>query len=116
MAHKGFCSISTIDHPKVKTWERETIKILRSEWRVSDAEAIVEKALDFTIGLANRQRESSGKDLPLDQFYTLYSFSNLDKLAFEIEEALLPHVPTEHGRINRHRGDVRRHDLIVEAA
>ena len=59
--------------------------------------------------------KSANKRLPFEMFYALYTFTNLDTLAFEIEEALLPISKTKPaGRVLRHPDYVRRKDLIDE--
>ncbi len=49
-------------------------------------------------------------------FYMLFSFTNLDSLAFAIEEALQPPGARPGGRVSRKQAVVRRADLILAPA
>jgi hypothetical protein len=44
----------------------------------------------------------------------LFTFTNLDNLAFEIEEALQPKNDRAGGSVSRAAKDVRRTDLILD--
>ena len=57
----------------------------------------------------------SGKQLYEEYFYMLYNFTNLDNLAFEIEEALFPSiiVPKWEKTVKRKGIGIRREDLVV---
>lgn len=59
-----------------------------------------------------KQARQADKDLPIDLFYALFTFTNLDKLAFEIEEALL-RPPLPPNRIQRKKAHVRRKDIVL---
>jgi hypothetical protein len=47
------------------------------------------------------------KSLPIELFYMLFAFTNLDTLAFDIEEALVPHGSRPGGEITRKAAAVR---------
>jgi hypothetical protein len=113
--HSGLTTVETADHARIVKWKEQTESILRDNWRSRTPGKLVDTALDFFIGLAQRQRLASARSLPLDHFYFLYVLSNLDKLAFEIEEALIPNGFIPPGRIRRWRNEVRRSDLIVDS-
>jgi len=113
MVHARFEAIDDIEHDRVKQWRSDTISILRDDWHCTKPDAIVDAALEFVIKLAKKQKDSLRQGLPIELFYTLYGFSNIDKLSFEIEEALLPFGTLEAGRLTRSAQDVRRKDIIV---
>ncbi len=112
--HSGLTTVEGTDHSRIVKWKKQTTLLLRDHWRSRKPEELVDAALDFFIGLAHRQRIDSARSLPLDYFYLLYALSNLDKLAFEIEEAMIPNGCIPPGRMRRWRVDVRRQDLIIE--
>jgi len=81
----------------------------------------INSAFDETIGNAIdavAQAKKDKKDLGVEFFYMLFTFTNYDSLAFQIEEALIPLVPSggslPDGRIEKKAKTVRRNDLIVE--
>jgi hypothetical protein len=60
-----------------------------------------------------RSHSLHGKVVPIEFFYMLFTFTALDALAFEIEEALLgPRAPTDV-EVFRDPLYVRRDDLII---
>lgn len=93
-------------------------KIGRKAWPNCNADKEVDDALDFTIGHAEQEQLkalNSGKNLPIELFYAIFTFTNLDALAFELEESTLGPGEIQNGRIFRRRGGVRRNDLIVRS-
>ena len=113
MVHSAFGSLDDVDHEKVQRWKKDTVTRLRDRaWPTRSPEETVDGALRFVIELASKQRRQHGMNHPIELFYTLYAFSNIDKLCFEIEEALLKDG-TSPGRIVRALSDVRRIDLVV---
>jgi hypothetical protein len=86
----------------------------RLPWKPND----VDQAIDTVVGTAGKQQAAAlqeGREHPLELFYALLTFTNLDNLAFELQEALLPSNARPIGRIERQLQFIRRHDLIVEA-
>jgi hypothetical protein len=86
--------------------------------RVANADREAKEAAEYVVGQAlNHLREASAatKELTLSFFYSLFSFTNLDSLAFEIEEALLPsaQLGIESTTVRRQVKKVRRKDLVV---
>jgi hypothetical protein len=63
-----------------------------------------------------QKANKDGKTLPLELFYMLFSFTNLDSLAFALEEALLPVGSRPTNQISRKQTAVRRTDLIIGSA
>jgi hypothetical protein len=73
-------------------------------------------ALNQVVGQANshmKQAANEGKSLPIELFYMLFTFTNLDSLAFEIEEALITAPADVHTWVWRKKDAVRRKDLIL---
>jgi hypothetical protein len=103
--------------PKVADWRRARIAELNDRQCASgDAERLVMDALHYVLGQAINHKRATGREgrrENLEHFYTLFSFTNLDSLAFEIEEALLPTAPLPEGRVTREASKVRRTDLVV---
>jgi hypothetical protein len=104
------------DHPDVADWIGDRTEDVKTKWACPDPEKTVNEAVDYVLGQAINHRnaaEKEGRRENLEHFYALFSFTNLDSLAVEIEEALLPPVGFCEGRITRKNEDVRRKDLIV---
>lgn len=67
------------------------------------------------VGLALQQAKAArrkGNTVPVELFYTLYSLTSFDTLAFQIEERLLPAGCTGKFVVSRKKSGVRRLDLI----
>ncbi|MFY9232934.1 MAG: hypothetical protein WAO58_00565 [Fimbriimonadaceae bacterium] len=78
-------------------------------------ESTIKLAANRVFGQAEnhlKQAQRDGKNLPIELFYTLFTFSNLDRLAFEIEEALLSSTLPSN-KIQRKEDHVRRKDIIL---
>jgi hypothetical protein len=111
------------DNPDVDRWRRRRIEDLEGgSWTENDTrtngarERLVMDALHYVLGQAINHRNATrreGRRENLEHFYTLFSFTNLDSLAVEIEEALLPMSALPEGRIWRKATAVQRTDLIV---
>jgi len=105
------------DVPAVVRWKRSRIDELNDAKCASgNAERLVMDALHYVLGQAinhKRATEREGRRENLEHFYALFTFTNLDSLAFEIEESLLPTTVLPEGRVTRKARDVRRKDLIV---
>ncbi len=140
MIHKAFWVPQEKNDPVVTAWEEYTEKkalaarnALRETKNGWPKEKIAEKLKNWTddkikenIHFAKEQvvnkaishvREGTkkGKDLPIELFYMLFTFTNLDSLAFEIQEALLPHDSITGYSVARKRAAVRRSDLIIDS-
>ena len=88
-------------------------------WPQSEVTAGLSYAFDRVIGQAVNHVEEARKDgkrLPIELFYMLFSFTNLDSLAFAIEEALQPPGARPGGQVSRKQAAVRRGDLIIGPA
>jgi hypothetical protein len=108
-------------NPQNKTVEDWQIKIKSELSRTAYFSAHVQneaitRAFQNVIGNAANECHkagTTGKKLPVEFFYALYNFTNLDSLAFEIEEAIILPKTQPKGRVRRSLKDVRRTDLIV---
>ncbi len=111
------------DHPHVRLWRDKRINDLKNGPWIDHASRtnaacrqLVMEALHYVHGQAinhKKATEREGRRENLEHFYTLFAFTNLDSLAVEIEEALLPQGGLPEGRIWRKAEAVRRSDLIV---
>jgi hypothetical protein len=87
----------------------------RGNWPDKDPKKCVDDAFLRVMHTAldsQNKAANNGKSLPIEFFYTLYTFTNLDTLAFEIEEALLPLRQLPPGRVLRKEAIIGRRDLI----
>jgi hypothetical protein len=87
----------------------------RVSWTVTERD--LNWAFHQVVGqVANhlRQGRADGKDLPPELFYLLFTFTNLDQLACQIEEATLPENVRLETWISRAADRIRRPDLVVE--
>jgi hypothetical protein len=121
------------DDAEAESWKRQLLKSLAaSNWYPMTKEKEKEKELSrlnrtvggkvndavrsFVGGAAHsvaRSHSLHGKVVPIEFFYMLFTFTALDALAFEIEEALLgPRAPTDV-EVFRDPLYVRRDDLII---
>jgi hypothetical protein len=99
----------------VERW-RADLRVNPSARKWGDPIAAMNSACDSVFKHAAfemRKAEAAGKQLPIDFFFTLFTFANIDALAFEIEEALIPAPEKATGRIRRHPDAVRRIELLV---
>jgi hypothetical protein len=88
-------------------------------WAAADPDTELKEAVGYVVGQALnhlRDPQVASKDLTLGFFYALFSFTNLDTLACEIEEAVQPRPADTTITVRRQLKKVRRADLIVPAA
>jgi hypothetical protein len=88
-------------------------------WPRDDAIQATDFAAHQVIGQAvnfAKQAKTKGKIIPIEYFYMLFSFANLDNIAFEIEEALHTELNGQENFIFRSRPLIRRTDLILDPA
>jgi hypothetical protein len=112
------------DNPEVVRWRDKRVTDLEEgPWidRASRTDETcsepVMDALHYVLGQAINHMKATkqeGRRENLEHFYTLFSLTNLDSLAVEIEEALVPHGELPEGRISRKAEAIRRKDLIVQ--
>jgi len=117
MVHEAFNVPSSVDDLEVTKWRNELAeaKALYG-WQKDLIADAVEDATEMVVGNAARgvhKAKQDGKELPIEMFYMLYTFTNLANLAFAIEEALQPLHSNPGGRIYHLDELVRRRDLIV---
>jgi hypothetical protein len=117
IVHKGFWVPSSPDDETVFKWKQELQKrACQAGWPKEEAEAEIQVATDMVIGNAAKYVEDAkelGKTLPVELFYMLFTFTNLDSLAFEIEEARQPLGYRSKSKIRRRGDAIRRKDLII---
>lgn len=117
LAHGETTLPQALDGPPVHGWRRELERSAKSGgWSEAEAHEAAGAAVDQVIGEALRQIDmaaEAGKALPVDYFYMLFAFTNLDSLAFEIEEALIAEGEAPRSRVSRKAAAVRREDLKI---
>jgi hypothetical protein len=113
----------SIDEDPYRRWQNDlTTTLEQTKWpelsrKFLSAEIFIRNTLYFVIDnalQAQRHAASRNKRLPLEFFLILHTFTNLDSLAFEIEEALIPLGEDPPGRIYRRGARIRRKDLVFE--
>ena len=117
MVHPPFVVPISLSDPEVCRWQTSVTRRLRRTVWTSASDSIIKEAFHQVVGqAANHLKEArqKGKNLPIELFYMLFTFTNLDSLAFEIEEALIPADTILDGRGSRKREYVRRTDMIVD--
>ncbi len=118
IVHEALAVPTMLLDQSVVSWKQELSKIATdSKWPADAVEAEVKYATNQVVGQAVneiKKAKKEGKELPIELFYMLYTFTNLDTLAIEIEEALQPSGATSGGRVRRKELLVRRKDLIVD--
>jgi hypothetical protein len=119
IVHETFSVPRDVHNPIVDAWKIKYIEdAIKAGWAEKEANNDVKYAIDHYIGQAARhvnEGENVGKQLPIELFYMIFGFSNLDSLAFEIEEALLhPNARTGFS-VTRKKAAVDRPDLIIES-
>lgn len=104
-----------IDDPKVRGWRGNLLAAARANhWTASDHD--IDEAVEHVVGHVAKSMQKArqrGKDLPAEMFYLLFSFTGLDQLACQIEEALLPMGARPRSWIWRRDNKVRRRDLVI---
>jgi len=117
MIHESFDAPTSVTDAHVLLWRaRLSDRALAAGWPASEVQAAVNDACSQVIGQAVNHVEDgtrNGKSLPIELFYMLFTFTNLDSLAFAIEEALQPHASRPGGEISRKEKAVRRFDLVI---
>jgi hypothetical protein len=117
MIHEFMTVPVSLADPSVSTWQgRLAGHVERNDWAAGAGAADVAFALNQVIGQADshlKQAASEGKRLPIELFYMLFTFTNLDSLAFEIEEALIASRTEVQKWVWRKSAAVRRQDLIM---
>jgi hypothetical protein len=120
LVHESFSVPTSVTDGYLPEWKQRLYKrACAAGWSPSEATSEVDYAFHQVIGQAVdhvQQAKASGKDLPIVLFYMLFSFTNLDSLAFAIEEALQPPGARPGGRVSRKQAVVRRADLILAPA
>jgi hypothetical protein len=119
LTHAGRPIPKSLSDQEVKDWKASFHKgANQSHWPEGKISAAIEYAAYQVIGQAAdrvNKEKANGRDLPFEYFYMLFNFTNLDNLAFAIEEALQPRVrPSSTDYVYRRLSDIRRHDLIIE--
>jgi hypothetical protein len=104
------------DQAKASRWYSQAMakNLLK---RDSEIENTVRNAINGFLGSAEhkvrRAQATRGKELPIEYFYMLFTFTALDALAFELEEALIVH-PSEATAVCLVDERVRpRRDLLI---
>jgi hypothetical protein len=120
MVHESFAVPTSLSAQYLNEWSARLQKrACDAGWPNDRLQAEVIYAQNQVIGQAIKhvqQAKTEGKDLPIEYFYMLFSFTNLDTLAFEIEEALRPPGSRSGGEVGRKQTAVRRNDLVVTPA
>ena len=118
MVHPPFEIPDSLAHPLTAIWrKRLTDVLIDAGWATESVERTVAEALAQVIGqVANHisTARKEGKTYPPEYFYMLFAFTNLDNLAFEIEEAMMPTGIQSDAWVWRKRDYVRRTDLLVD--
>lgn len=117
IVHESFAVPTAVSDSSVSEW-RQRLQSAASKpgWPSDSVQAELRYAVQHVIGQAvNHMQDATrqGKQLPIELFYMLFNFTNLDSLAFEIEEALLPEGTQTGYHISRKEAAVRRRDLMV---
>jgi hypothetical protein len=120
MIHESFSVPTSLVGAEVLEWKKRlSERACIAGWPQEHVSTAVDYAANQVVGQAidhvNAARQR-GKQLPIELFYMLFNFANLDSLAFQIEEALLDPGSSPTGRITRKRAAIRRSDLIIGPA
>jgi|ERR1041385_4817705 hypothetical protein len=117
IVHPPFTIPTSFREQMVTDWQTKIIKQIKgTRWFNSECEKTVKEAFGQVIAQAVnlvKGEENAGKNTPIEYFYSLFNFTNLDTLAFEIEEALIGEGEILDGRVARKGSYVNRRDLIV---
>ena len=107
----------SLDDDRVVRWGARLLSEARANrWPAGQDD--VQKALQQVIGqVANHLKQTSeeGKEIPPELFHLLFAFTNLDQLACQMDEALLPAHARLATFISRPAEKIRRQDLIIQA-
>jgi hypothetical protein len=101
---------------RVRDWRRNLLSDARNaHWPASDADG--DEAVHHVVGHVKEAIERAGKrgkTIPAEFFYLLFAFTDFDRLACQIEEALLPRGVPPAGWILRPKEWIRRPDLVIQ--
>jgi len=105
----------TVTDVRVARWRAQLLEDARkSGWPANESDT--HEAAQQVVGQVTnhlKQARNEGKELPPELFYLLFTFTNLDQLACQIEEALLAPGQRLTTWVNRALERVRRHDLVI---
>src|SRR5205085_1090763 len=92
ITHKGLSILTSLGDSEIERWKSDLRQQARaSGWPELDVISEVDYAAHQVVGQAvihvKAARETQGKNLPFELFYMLFNFTNLDSLAFSVEEA-----------------------------
>ena len=97
----------------IEAKKRFTSELKDTGWWEEGTEVVVNSAVGQLIGgVTNHVKQSP--EQPPELFFALFNFTTLDKLAFQIEEALMDSEATEEFWVHRKSGAVRRKELSVD--
>lgn len=117
MVHEGFAVPLSLDAVKEEFGTKLCKAGIDNGWPAEEMHRELDFALRQVVSQAvihvQEAKTKKGKSLPIELFYMLFTFTNLDTLAFSLEEALLPRSYRSEP-ISRKRDAVRRTDLIVD--
>jgi hypothetical protein len=105
----------SLDDGRVQDWRAKLLtEATQNNWPISGQD-IHEATFQVVGQVANHLKDAAdaGKQLPPELFYLLFTFTNLDQLACQIEEALLPPNASLSTWVTRPAERVRRPDLII---
>ena len=109
---------TSLNDQAVSKW-KQSLQDFASDAGWPEPTAEIDRAAQWVVGGAAQKVDAArrqGKLLPIEYFYMLFTFTNLDSLAFEIEEALQPQNDRTGGFVSRAAKDVRRTDLIIRTS
>ena len=119
IVHEAFSELASLGSQEQSEWERKLREhACDGGWPPRTVENAIRYATNHVIGGAERKVEAArrhGKEIPIEYFYMLFNFTNLDSLAFEIEEALQATGDRSGDPVTRKAEAVRRTDLILDA-
>jgi hypothetical protein len=120
ITHDGFVVPASVNDPEFQTWQQDlTAAAIEAGWPEGEIAAEIPIAARRVVGAAAgevaKAMKREQKRLPIELFYMLFTFSNLDALALALEEALLPTGSRTGYEVVRRRADIRRPDLILGA-
>jgi hypothetical protein len=111
-----------VDDPVVKDWAKDLLEKGEDRFRKGKGwpvkKANIDRAIKSVVGhvAESLERASHGrKKHPPELFYLLFSFTELDRLACQIEEALLFKNEPAGSSVWRPMNKVRRPDLVIPA-
>ncbi len=120
MVHESFKVPKSLDEACLNEWkDRLRRHALGADWPEREVDEELNYAFNHVIGQASNlveEAKKQDKTLSIEFFYMLFSFTNLDSLAFAIEEAIQPLHSRPGGEVLRKPEAVRRKDLVVSAA